>query len=40
MPHYPETDSHFRDKGKIGLDLSSYASEKELNDATVVDTLI
>ena len=40
MPHYPETDSHIRDKVRVALDWSSYASKKELNDATVVDTLI
>ena len=40
MPHYPETDSHIRDKVKVALDWSSYAFKKELNDTTVLDTLI
>ena len=40
MRYYPEPDNHIRDKVKVALGLSSYASKKELNNATVVDTLI
>ena len=35
---YPEPDSHIRDKFKIVLDLSNYATKKELDHATGVDT--
>ena len=28
MRHYPEPDSHIRDKVKVILDSSNYASEK------------
>ena len=35
---YAEPDSHIRDKVKVVLDLSNYATEKELNHATGVDT--
>ena len=38
MSYYPEPDSHIRDKFKVVLDLSNYATKKELNDATGVDT--
>ena len=37
MHYYPEPDSHIRDKVKVVLDLWSYASKKELIDATGVD---
>ena len=40
MRYYPETDRHIRDKVKVALGLSNYASKKELNNTTVVDTLI
>ena len=36
--YYPEPDSHIRDKVKVVLDLSSYATTKELDHATRVDT--
>ena len=39
MSHYPEPDSHIRDKVKVVLNLSNYAIKKELKHATGVDTL-
>ena len=38
MNYYPELDSHIREKVKAVLDLSNYASKKELGHATGVDT--
>ena len=38
MSYYPEPDSHIRNKVKVVLYLSSYATEKELKHATGVDT--
>ena len=38
MSFYPEPDSHIRDKVKIVLDLSNYATKKELDHAIGVDT--
>ena len=38
MRHYPEPDSHIKDKGKVVLDLSNYATKKELEHATGVET--
>ena len=38
MSYYPEQDSHIRDKVKVVLDLSNYATKKEFNLATDVDT--
>ena len=38
MIYYPETDSHIRDKVKVVLDLSNYATKKELEHATGIDT--
>ena len=38
MSYYPEPDSHIIDKVKVVLDLSNYATRKELDQATVVDT--
>ena len=38
MSFYPEPDSHIRDKVKIVLDLSNYATKKELEHATGIDT--
>ena len=37
MSYYPESDSHIRDKVKVVLDLSNYATKKELEHATGVD---
>ena len=37
MSYYPEPDSHIRDKVKVVLDLSNYATKKELEHATGVD---
>ena len=31
MSYYPESDSHIRDKIKVVLDLSNYATKKELD---------
>ena len=38
MNFYPEPYSHIRDKDKIVLDLSNYATNKELDHATGADT--
>ena len=38
MSYYPETNSDIRDKAKVVLDLSNYATKKELDHATGVDT--
>ena len=38
MSYYPEPDSHIRNKIKIELDLSNYATKKELEHATGTDT--
>ena len=38
MSYYPEPDSHIRYKVKVVLDLSNYATKKELDHATGVDT--
>ena len=35
---YPELDSHIRNKIKVVLDLSNYATKKELDHATSIDT--
>ena len=37
MSHYPETDSHVRDKVEVLLDLSNYATKKELEHSTDAD---
>ena len=37
--YYPETDSHNREKVKVVLDLSNYATKKELDHATGVDLI-
>ena len=31
MSYYPESDSHIRDKVKVVLDLSQYATKKNYN---------
>ena len=38
MNYHPESESHIRDKVKVVLDLSIYATKKELEDATGIDT--
>ena len=38
MSYYPEPDSHIRDNVKVVLDLSNYATKKEWDHATGVDT--
>ena len=38
MSYYPEPDSHTRDKVKIVLNLSSYATKKGLDHPTETDT--
>ena len=38
MSYYPKLDSHNRDKVKVVLDLSNYATKKELDYVTGVDT--
>ena len=38
MSYYPEADSHVRDKVKVVLVLSNYATKKELEHVTDVDT--
>ena len=37
MSYYPESDSHIRDKVKVVLDLTNYATKKELEHATGID---
>ena len=38
MNYYPEPDIYIRDKVKVMLDLSNYATKKELQHATGIDT--
>ena len=38
MNYYPEPDSHIRNKVKVLLDLSNYATKKKLEHATAIDT--
>ena len=38
MSYHPEPNSHIRDKFKVILDLSNYATKKELDHAIGVDT--
>ena len=38
MRYYREPDSHIREKVKVVLDLSNYATKKELEHATGIDT--
>ena len=38
MSYYPEPNSHIRDKVKVVLVLSNYATKKELERATCIDT--
>ena len=38
MSCYPEPDSNIRDKVKIVLDLSNYATKNKLDHATSVET--
>ena len=40
MSYYPELDSDIRDKVKVVLDLSNYATKKELDQATDAVPLI
>ena len=37
MSYYPEPDSHTRDKVKVVLELSNYATKKELEHVTGID---
>ena len=38
MSHYPEPDSHIKNKVKVVLDLSNYATKRELDHTTGSDT--
>ena len=38
MSYYPEPDSHIRDKVKVVLDLTNYATKKRLEHSKGVDT--
>ena len=38
MSNYPEPYSHIRDKVKVELDVSNYATKKELKHAAGVET--
>ena len=38
MSYYAESDSHIRDKVKVVLDLSNYATKKELEHTTDIET--
>ena len=40
MSHYPEPDSHIRDKVNVLLEFSSYATKKEFDYATGVNTSV
>ena len=40
MSYYPEPGIHIRDKVKVVLDFSNYATKKELSNDTGVDTSI
>ena len=37
MSSYPEPDNHIKDKVKVILDLSNYATKKKIEDATSID---
>ena len=38
MSYYPEPNSHIRNKIKVELDLTNYATKNKLDHATGVDT--
>ena len=38
MSYYPEADIHIRNKVKVVLDFSNYATKKELEHAASIDT--
>ena len=38
MSYYPELHSHIRDKVKVVLELSNYATKKELEHVTGINT--
>ena len=38
MSYYPKPKSHIREKVKVVLDLSNYATKKELEHTTGIDT--
>ena len=38
MSYYPEPNVHISDKIKVVLDLTNYASKRELNNSTCVNT--
>ena len=38
MSYFPESESQMGEKMKVVLDLANYATKKQLNDATDVDT--
>ena len=38
MSYYPEPDSHIREKVKVVLELSTYATKKESDHTTDIDT--
>ena len=38
MNYYPEPDIHIKEKYKVVLDLSNYATKNELEHATSIDT--
>ena len=37
MSYYPEPDSHIKDKVKVVIDLSNYATKKEVEHATDIE---
>ena len=37
MSYYPEPDSHIKDKVKVVIDLSNYATKKEVEGATDIE---
>ena len=38
MSYYPQPDGHIRDKAKVVLNVTNYATEKELEHASGVET--
>ena len=40
ITYYPEPDSHIRNKIKVEIDVSNYATKEELEHTTGVDTSV
>lgn len=37
MGHYPDTENHIRDKGKVVLDFANYSAKKQLEHLIRID---